>query len=231
MRNTLDNGIPRAINSSTGKIIISQELDTDYSIQNEACSQLEGVASDNYLNVPYTASRVDGTADISENEAEVTNVNKSHSADQGFSMAYYQQQIMMQQQLMLQQTQTVNSLIGKVDNLAKIVEQKKSTETEISGNKLKVKVNQLNKRTNQNANANAESRENESSGRTNQSSNAHSRAHEISDVSDVNNSDGESSEDENWGLERQNSEDSNSDYESDSELGKDISMTTNEQTN
>ena len=135
----------------------------------------------------------------------------------------------MQQQLMLQQTQTVYSLIGKVDNLAKIVEQKKSTETEISGNKLKVKVNQLNKRTIQNANA--ESRENESSGRTNQSSNAHSRAHEISDVSDVNNSDGESSEDENWGLERQNSEDSNSDYESDSELGKDISMTTNEQTN
>lgn len=225
IRNTLDNGIPRAISSSTGKIIISQdlELDTDYNSPNEARLQLEGVASNNYLNVPYTASRVEGTA---ENEAEV---NKSHSADQGLSMAYYQQQIMMQQQLMLQQTQTVNSLIGKVDNLAKIVEQKKSTETEISGNKLKVKVNQLNKRTNQNANA--ESRENESSGRTNQSSNAHSRAHEISDVSDVNNSDGESSEDENWGLERQNSEDSNSDYESDSELGKDISMTTNEQTN
>ena len=90
-------------------------------------------------------------------------------------------------------------------------------------------MNQLNKQTNQNANA--ESRENESSGRTNQSSNSHSCMHEISDVSDVNNSDGESSEDENWGLECQNSGESNSNYESDSELDKDIPMTTNEQTN
>ena len=73
MRNTLDNGIPRAISSSTWKIIISQdlELDTDYNSSNEARLQLEGVASNNYLNVPYTASRVEGTA---ENEAEV---NKS----------------------------------------------------------------------------------------------------------------------------------------------------------
>ena len=45
---------------------------------------------------------------------------------------------MMQQKLMLQQTQTVNSLIGKFNNLSKIVEQKKSTAMEISGHKMKV---------------------------------------------------------------------------------------------
>lgn len=53
MQSGLNKEIPRG-NSSIGKIIISQELDTDCSIQNEARSQLEGVASENYLNVPYT---------------------------------------------------------------------------------------------------------------------------------------------------------------------------------
>ena len=124
--------------------------------------------------------------------AEVTNVNKSKctAQEQGISLAYYQQQMMLQQQLMMQQQQTVNVLIGKVDNLARIIGQKEHTSPEaenISRKQMKLKVNELPKQ-------------------TDHKSRSDSRTHEISDSSD-----GESSEDENWGLDRVDSEDYNSD--------------------
>lgn len=197
-----------------GHIVISQEVETDYNFQNEARTSFGGGYLGNQFGIPHNEVRnVSGTAEMIENEtvtAEVTNVNKSKRTAQepGISLAYYQQQMMLQQQLMMQQQQTVNALIGKVDNLAKIVGQKELTSPEaenISRKQMKLKVNELPKQ-------------------TDHKSRSESRTHEISESSD-----GESSEDENWGLDRIDSEDYNSD-DSQTERSKSPPAHTKEQT-
>ena len=84
--------------------------------------------------------------------------------------------MMLQQQLMLQQQQTVNALIGKVDSLSKLVEQKDKSAV-ASESRSETKVDELPKQ-------------------LNRKSHSKSRTHEISDSSED-----ESSENEHWNVE------------------------------
>ena len=54
----------------------------------------------------------------------MTNLASGSASAQDFSMAFYQQQLMLNHQLFMQQQQTVSALIGKVDNLSKLVDKK-----------------------------------------------------------------------------------------------------------
>ena len=121
-------------------VVISQEQETDYSAnQNEAdipnqneADIARGVAVNNdYLNSKHSPSMSEGV----NRTADVVNVNSQFSAvpssvptnsgtpTQGeFPLAFYQQQVMLNHQLFMQQQQTVQALIGKVDGLTKLVE-------------------------------------------------------------------------------------------------------------
>ena len=122
-------------------VVISQDQETDYSGNQEADIPLQndmrGVALNNdYLNSkhsPAISEGVNGTADVN-----VANVNNQFSAvpssvpsnggapTQDFPMAFYQQQALLNHQLFMQQQQTVQALIGKVDSLTKYVHSKEN---------------------------------------------------------------------------------------------------------
>lgn len=181
LQSTQTGGKPfEALRNLTGQIVISQDVDTDFSIQNEARTAPGGVSSEGLYGIAHnTGGTVVRTAEPSGNvTAEVTTVNKPMrtAETQGVSLDYYQQQMMLQQQLMLQQQQTVNALIGKVDSLSKIMEQKDKNVVS-SESRCETKVDELSKQ-------------------MNRKSHSKSRTHEISDSSED-----ESSENEHWNIE------------------------------
>lgn len=114
-------------------VYVSQSEDMDFTNQNEA-GQLKGVPLEANLETPHDrkiGNEAVTTKGVIRNEtaeeqsvAEAQNVNKVNM--QEIPLALYQQQMMLNHQTMLQQQQTVNSLIGKVDSLTKLVEQKDS---------------------------------------------------------------------------------------------------------
>lgn len=112
-------------------VLISQEnnVETDYSPdQNEALASTRGVITRDHFATVQGEPRLTlpeggkGTADAS-NVYNISSAPPSTNASitQDFS-SFYQQQIMLNAQLFLQQQQTVNTLIGKVDGLTKLVE-------------------------------------------------------------------------------------------------------------
>ena len=115
-------------NSSMGNrnmLYISHIEDINNSIQNEAVG-FQGVSLEEHCGTTKTPAECTliGTAEVVQNEAgtaEVRKVNKPIDP-----LAFYQQQMMLNHQMMIQQQQTVNSLIGKVDSLSKLVGQKDS---------------------------------------------------------------------------------------------------------
>ena len=115
-------------NSSMGNrnvLYISQIEDINNSIQNEAVG-FQGVSLEEHCGTTKTPAECTliGTAEVVQNEAgtaEVRKVNKPIDP-----LTFYQQQMMLNHQMMIQQQQTVNSLIGKVDSLSKLVGQKDS---------------------------------------------------------------------------------------------------------
>ena len=70
--------------------------------------------------------------------AEAQNINNAAVPRNDTSLAFYQQQIMLKHQMFLQQQQTVNSLIGKVGGLAKMVGNKQQT-TKVTEQNTRVK--------------------------------------------------------------------------------------------
>ena len=118
---------------SEGNIVyITQQQDEQATSQNEA-APFEGVSlGANYANpIRGVACSIAGTAEMTQNEAvleEVQNINKTGlQTSEGLSFSFYQQQLMLNHQIMLQQQQTVNSLIGKVESLEKRVDNKEKT--------------------------------------------------------------------------------------------------------
>ena len=70
--------------------------------------------------------------------AEAQNINNAAVPRNDTSLAFNQQQIMLNHQMFLQQQQTVNSLIGKVDGLAKMAGNKQQT-TKVTEQNTRVK--------------------------------------------------------------------------------------------
>ena len=132
MHNFLLRGKPfEALGSMAGLnkplVVISQE-ETDYSaqIQNEA-STSRGVASETSY-----GSMGNGTAEATfvNNLAVPTTEPVSSLPSQDFSLNFYQQQIMLNHQMFLQQQQTINALMGKVEGLTKDAANKMSALTD-----------------------------------------------------------------------------------------------------
>ena len=121
---------------NTPLVMITQDSEMDHSphIRNEVESP-GGVAS----NVNYGVSQNDvSLPERSNGTAEVKNVNSGADPNtdsasipsQDFSLAFYQQQLMLNHQLFIQQQQTVSALMGKVEGLAKIVESQSGSPNE-----------------------------------------------------------------------------------------------------
>ena len=114
-------------------VVISQEQgETEYSHPNEADTPW-GVASKNIFEIPHMSGLVTNSSAQSplpvgvNRTAELKNINNLISAvptnstvpSDDLSLAFYQQQVMLKHQMFLQQQQTVNALIGKVNGLTK----------------------------------------------------------------------------------------------------------------
>ena len=114
-------------------VLVSQEhnVEADYSQnQSEALTSTRGVLTRDHS---ATAQQMGETqlplSEGGSRTADATNVNNISSALQSTSASatpdyssFYHQQIMINAQLFLQQQQTVNALIGKVDGLTRLVE-------------------------------------------------------------------------------------------------------------
>ena len=112
-------------------VVISQERDSDFSGRHshDSGDTPMGGATD-FDRQSQLSEGVNGTADnatsvnnpISGIPPAALTQNVTPATGQDFSMAFYQQQVMLNHQLFIQQQQTVSALIGKVDGLAKLVE-------------------------------------------------------------------------------------------------------------
>ena len=119
----------------------------DYGMENlqvrdvSITGELNGTAEENSINnvtnataVPTSGLSMNATTSEGFNRtAEAQNVNNSEAVP-AMSLAFYQPQMMLNHQMFLQQQQTVNALIGKVDGLARMVGNNEQTRTVDEGN-------------------------------------------------------------------------------------------------
>lgn len=87
---------------------------------NAQTSAVNTPLSDMVTGLAQLSNVVNGTAEVKSVNMAVPSFTPTIPA-QDASMAFYQQQIMLNHQIFLQQQQTVNALIGKVDTLTNIV--------------------------------------------------------------------------------------------------------------